>query len=527
MTELPRQCDPITANWNIMVYIAADDALAGFAVESLRQLRRNASSNVVVTAQFDVDGKRNIPRYFFDGDPKKMGPLDENVKDTITVKTNMADPCALGEFIDWAYSQQPAKRYALVLWGHGPELLLENFVTPGTQKEKTFLTPLDLKTALAQSQKLKQEKRKLDILVIDACNMSMMETALEVQDYVRFLIASQEDVPDFSFSYESLLGAFREATTEEDIIALCKNAPGSYIAAYLDFIRTQQEEIDNITLSSFSLANAAQTAELVKQLAADLMKSINDPLIPQAVIAARADSKSFVGGLYVDLFDFCSRLRSRVVALNGNGKTPGTRLDSDLISICERICDEIRSRADNAFVIENEASKDKTCNGLSIYFPYVTKPDSVALSMPLGGPKTTKNSGGTDVLIKNSGADVLIKNSGSTDVPIKNSADVLNTSNAQMMNKIRLQRIQETEGYYQQLKLSSVTGWGDFIQHGWSRYLAEAVEDKVKPAPFVDFSQLLDQYYSAQQCALNLLSLCHELEKNCPAARSTRASAGR
>ena len=57
------------ANWMIMVYIAADDELANFAVGSLKQLKSLASqdADVVVAAQFDANGRRNIPRLIFKG----------------------------------------------------------------------------------------------------------------------------------------------------------------------------------------------------------------------------------------------------------------------------------------------------------------------------------------------------------------------------------------------------------------------------------------------------------------------------
>ncbi|HEY2114831.1 MAG TPA: hypothetical protein VGJ51_07060, partial [Candidatus Angelobacter sp.] len=56
--------------WVIMVYLAADDTLANFAIESLKQLQDTATEEVVVAAQFDPDGlsgAHRVRRYFFDG----------------------------------------------------------------------------------------------------------------------------------------------------------------------------------------------------------------------------------------------------------------------------------------------------------------------------------------------------------------------------------------------------------------------------------------------------------------------------
>jgi len=51
----------LIADWVIMVYIAADDILANFAIESLKQLKSaagkdKAGSDILVVAQVDLDG---------------------------------------------------------------------------------------------------------------------------------------------------------------------------------------------------------------------------------------------------------------------------------------------------------------------------------------------------------------------------------------------------------------------------------------------------------------------------------------
>jgi len=81
------------------------------------------------------------------------------------------------------------------------------------------------------------------------------------------------------------------------------------------------------------------------------------------------------------------------------------------------------------------------------------------------------------------------------------------------LGKLRRQHIQKTEQYYFDLQLSQETGWGEFVRHCWSRWLVENAEKKVKQDPDMDSSDVLDRQYSAQQCVLNLLSLCRQLQK--------------
>src|SRR5262245_10626483 len=124
--------------WTIMAYINADNILANFAVESLKQLRNAASENVTVIAEFDdnqvvKDKERDARLYRFDGDPqKRSAPLEESLipeKDVAKLKhihkVNMTRPETLTEFIDFAADISRTERYCLILWGHGIELLLD------------------------------------------------------------------------------------------------------------------------------------------------------------------------------------------------------------------------------------------------------------------------------------------------------------------------------------------------------------------------------------------------------------------
>src|SRR5437588_189048 len=72
------------------------------------------------------------------------------------------------------------------------------------KKQKTFLTPSDMGKALAKTA-LINNGLKFGIIGFDACNMSMLELACELPDYAECLIASQEEVSDFSFPYDKLM----------------------------------------------------------------------------------------------------------------------------------------------------------------------------------------------------------------------------------------------------------------------------------------------------------------------------------
>jgi Clostripain family len=216
--------------WVIMVYLAADDTLANFAIESLKQLKQTATNEVVVAAQFDPDGLSNehqVRRYVFDKTTRNKPLLDDNKfwENSDHRSLNMADPGTLTGFINWVYRKYKAENYCLILWGHGPELLFElparsdrQILPSGTG---TYFTPVQLKQALQATDGT--EKEKLRVIAIDACSMSMCEIAYELQGQAEFLVASQEEVPDPSFPYNTLVKRFCRGL---DTKKLCQDGVG-------------------------------------------------------------------------------------------------------------------------------------------------------------------------------------------------------------------------------------------------------------------------------------------------------------
>ncbi len=493
--------------WTIMVYISADATLANFAIQSLKQLQAAAGRNAVVAAQFGTDGQRDIPRLIFDGSAAGTNCLlEESRKDEIARDIDMADPTSLGDFIDWAFEHpqcEESKHWCLILWGHGPELLFEDYVSPSTQASRlSFLSPAGLGQALANTHFIKNYKKVFDIIAIDACNMSILEAALELRPYADFLIASQEEVPDFSFPYRDLLEVFQNE--KRPVAELCEDITGIYVGAYREYLLTQQAQMTSISLSCVRLKKLDELTAGVDALAEVLLDAAGDKSKRDAVIQARANSKSFVAGLYVDLFDFCKQLRSQYSMRD--------LLDEHAAAVSTKVCALLRRRENDGCLVANKAPQDKHCHGLSIYFPYFTDADQQALvsAAPLlksGAGGLTK--GGIDVLTKG-GMDILTK--GGIDILTKGGIDILTKGGIDILTKVRRQRIQETERYYSSLRLAQKQ-WGEFIRHGWPRCLAEDVASRIRFLPSQDGSDLLDQRYSAQQCALNLLSLCQEIEK--------------
>jgi hypothetical protein len=108
---------PTKKPWTFMVYLAADNNLSNFAIDSLRQMKAASRDNINVVAELDTGPMNLSKRYRFDG-KVPFGSIKENEIDEFG-PTNAADPTNLANFIQWGAQEYPAERYFVTIWGHG------------------------------------------------------------------------------------------------------------------------------------------------------------------------------------------------------------------------------------------------------------------------------------------------------------------------------------------------------------------------------------------------------------------------
>jgi hypothetical protein len=481
--------------WTIMLYIAADGTLANFAVESLKQINNSMSktthptdqASVVVAAQFAVDAPagQQIPRYIFD--ENSTGSIKNSLKDYLNAPNNMTEQEALISFIKWVYGRPECKdadKFALILWGHGPELLLQPpsgeqvndpCGDPQSDNDSLYLTPEELRVALTEG----LPKGKLDIIGFDACSMSMFEVAYELRDWADYMVASQEEVPDLSFPYDTLVQVFREHGRDEEM--LLKQGVYSYVRAYDDYLCDTTTGMKRVTLSALRLSQCGALRDAVSKLARALWDARAKPGLPPLLMDARANARDFAGGLYTDLFDFCRKLRRLLYtgesvdpskSPSGNqGEWQNGAAQSDwkrkVAEACQSVMDALKEDTEDSgkLLVLANCSADCRCHGVSLYLPYLSEGQYGEVQQP-----TVK--GGTDTIGKG-------------------FSSVLNRAASGLLMCVRRQLITITEAYYKDLALARDTTWYLFIAKVWSKILVELVPDQ------------LDLRYSAQQSAVN------------------------
>ena len=231
--------------WTVMVYLAGDNNLDSAGVIDLKEMKKVGSTDQInVITQFDRQGKDlSTNRYYI----RKSGTLAKDVVGSLG-ETNMGDPRVLEDFIKWGIKNYPAKNYLLVVWNHGNGWDDENVyrvarnmmnfnikrrgevVLPAKRAQKDsvsirriraiggkkfrralfntsimkavkirgiaydddaqdFLDNIEMKRLLTSAKKIL--KRKIDILGMDACMMSMAEVVYQLRDSVSLTVGSE------------------------------------------------------------------------------------------------------------------------------------------------------------------------------------------------------------------------------------------------------------------------------------------------------------------------------------------------
>jgi cysteine peptidase C11 family protein len=490
--------------WTIIIDMAADSALANFAIESLKQLNATANEKVKVAVQFSIDapGGQKIPRYIFDA--PSQAPISASLDSFLDAPKDMTQLEALASLVHWAFYELKKKGkdlkadyYALILWGHGPELLLQPPSSrisntpcgdPGEDNNGLFLNPIELREALEiglspdfrasaafqrQASSGSSSKSKIDVIAFDACSMALFEVAYEIQkiqdNKIDFMIASQEEVPDLSFPYDRLVQDILKYMEDPkaDPAGLCRNLVNIYGVAYRDYICNSNTGMKKVTLSAIRLQKLGDLEKALADLANFLLDARCEPGLPDLLLDCRARAKGFAGGLYVDIFNFCDKLRA---ALQVPPIPEG--IAKKISDACADVCNALLLPDDDGHneeycILANQANDTCDCHGLSIYFPYMRDDEVEQTRQP------------------------LVK--GGTDTVGKGFSGIMNRAASNVLMCVRREMIIDTEAYYANLALAIATNWYEFIVKVWT------------PILILRLPSELDLRYSAQQAAVNML----------------------
>lgn len=386
------------AEWTILVYMAGDNNLDGFGHDDLEEMKRGLGScqtiNVLVQRDSATPGVASA-RYRISDSPDVNADVIQNLGET-----NTGDPATLQEFLEWGLANYPAKRTMAVLWNHGSgwddtdiyqEASRRGYVEPtvsrrgrGTpalpagfvqrrivhrrKRGSFFLTAWEFKAngggprrAIAFDDDAQdfldnvelrkvfhdvvaKTGRKFDVIGMDACLMSMVETAVQLNGCAEVFCGSQEVEPAQGWPYEAVLGAL-VANPQIDGKALAELIVNEFIASY--------PPGKNVTQSAWSGAKVTALEQAVNSLgqAVKDAKVAGNGDIYRALSIVRDEVQTYENQDYIDLGHFCALLEREMPALADAILPVKEALDDSILA----------NKAPDPAVARS--------SGLSIYFP--------------------------------------------------------------------------------------------------------------------------------------------------------------
>ncbi len=341
--------------WTVLVYLAGDNNLDSAGVTDLAEMKRVGSTDQLnLVAQFDrAAGEAQTHRYFL----RKGGTLDADAVGNLG-ETNTGDPKVLSDFIRWSVRNYPAEHYLLVVWNHGAgwddtdvyrlarsggasitrrgqtirgaggsaedtAISLRRIRTIGGGKfrralfrtsvaaaihtrgiayddnAQDFLDNLELKRVLLAAKKT--IGRKIDLLGLDACLMSMAEVGYENRDAADFTIGSEQTEPGDGWPYHTILAELAKKPTM---------APRELASVIVKRYLASYPANSGVTQSACDLGQSEALRAAIDQLGSALSAALASESTRAGILQARTQVQSYETRDYVDLQDLCDLLQA-------------------------------------------------------------------------------------------------------------------------------------------------------------------------------------------------------------------------
>lgn len=262
----------------------------------------------------------------------KDGGLKQLVADD--GKKAMTDPNTLTGFIKFCTKNFPANRNELILWDHGG-----GSVSGFGYDEKKGNGSMDLANI---SKALKNSGTTFDFIGFDACLMATAETALMLDDYADYLIASEETEPGVGWYYTNWVTQLG-SDTSTPTVQLGKCIVDDFVSTCDKKCRGQKTTLSVIDLAEFSHTVPDKLGKFAESVSGLIEKKEFKKLSDARYASREFAQKSAID--QVDLVDLAENMATQEGA-------------------------ELASAIRSAVKYNRTSRNMSDAHGVSIYFPY-------------------------------------------------------------------------------------------------------------------------------------------------------------
>lgn len=338
------------SEWTVLAYMNADNDLEPYLVEDLNEMELVGSGgNLSIVVQADrhpgydaSSGDWNGTRRYRVERDDELRILSSRLLEDLG-EVDMGDQGSLRDFLLWGLERFPARRYMVVLGGHGDgwQGISQDF-TDGNDR----LSVDELAGALGAFRAARGAPT--EVLLLDVCYWAMLETDWALRDEASFIVASEDIDPSAGQPYGSSLGALAAdpALSPRDLAVRLVEA---FREAYSSggYYPGDSETFTLSAVDTSGLGALAAALDGLCEMAAGNMSNLSSQLQ-----SARSGVGTYGKPEYIDLHDLVTRLRSLsdLDALNGSA-------------------DAVLAAINATVVAEAHGPLRAASRGISIYFP--------------------------------------------------------------------------------------------------------------------------------------------------------------
>lgn len=387
-------------DWTILIYIAGDNNLYKFALRNLEQLKQVGSNELLnIVVHFDYhrsNGPKKTRRFYIErNNILEIGtyPWMDSGSDKTLIDASR-----------WAIKNYPSNNFALVLWNHGSgdlnlvnhlnfklinpseffyydgkkkqivldkkttfsDLLIKETKEKGICFDDTTLNYLDDKKLINAFEQIcgilneTNGKKKIDVILMDACLMSGIGTAYLCSKYADYLTASQEVVMGPGYNYQTMLKVLSKVKmTPKEFV---KHIVDNYEKTYNPITQDYTESGLNLNYMDSFISEFNKFCDIIN----DFIKIDQNELIKKTIkyCAGGNICISFEEPAYIDFGNFLDNIflfSSKINLKNNNGLNFSDEIKKQIVIIKNLL---------KKLVEKNVNGKNYyKATGLSIYFP--------------------------------------------------------------------------------------------------------------------------------------------------------------
>ena len=352
--------------WTVMVFMGAD------GVEGNVSLAEEAQKDIVEMAEIGSNASLNIfVQLHGDGEPRRLHIGLKKLKEFQIPEEDqeLANGWALARFIEWALDDEEPSDYSmLVLWGHAYRFGIGHTETRAGLDAIDFAELADVLGNLQDRRRRPGgETPKLDIVAFDACDLATIEMTVQLQQYAKYLLASQIGIPLPGWPYNRVLERLKTPFGE----VMGPAEFGAYVVRR--FCEHYHAQDRKVSLTLLDLNRAPELSARTEVLAMRIATAIAEDRGELTLVADLFRRSSTDDGKpFVDVADLCLNLVRN--CRDSFVKEAATSLGDLLLSPpLDAPLHNARVGAKRPFIVEHGRNTALTAklNGISLYAPHI------------------------------------------------------------------------------------------------------------------------------------------------------------